>query len=206
MVCLSIDSCCFAEEDGEEAQSMFRTANCIPRWAVSTIAVALITLAGTIGSLAHESTPAPIACQPAVPNNVEPPSHLLHFANPENTFFMNGIWAGLYPDGIMLIDKNAIVADGEYAGWRAQKMWWTRDDGVVGPLIVTGTLLDGEAPDAVNISFARQYGSMGFTPVGLAFAEEGCWQITGSVGNHTTTFTMQVDFVDVYPWMTTPET
>jgi hypothetical protein len=154
-------------------------------------------------AIASPATPETYVCHPTLPNNVAPPAHLEHYAG-EYTYFMDGIWAGLYPDGIMLIDKESEIASGKYAGWRSQKMVWTRDDGVEGPLIVTGQRLDAVAPEAVNLFFDQQYGPTGFTPVGITFPSAGCWQVVGIVGDHVITFTMEVVFVDVYPWMATP--
>lgn len=156
------------------------------------------------------STPGASACVPSTPNHMAPPAALRHYANPATTYAMDGLWASIPPDGRVILSKDDIVTvsndGGVFMHWRATKLPWTRGDGVVGPLIVTGRRLDAAAPPAVDIGFERQYGSMGFTPVSLAFPSPGCWQITGTVGDHVNTFILEVLFVDTPSRAATPDT
>lgn len=169
---------------------------------LQAVAIGLF-LGNSSAAFAQASTPQAFDCQPSTPNHVAPPKALEHYIYPGSAFYGGGIWATIPLDGRMLIGPANVVTDsGEFAGWRTMKMPWTRDDGVVGPLIVTGERLDGEAPSAVDTAFDRQYGSSGFTPVVVAFASAGCWQITGAVGNHINTFTLEVIFTDVDPYAT----
>lgn len=173
------------------------------------MALALV-VAAVLPGFTQVSTPATGACEPSTPNHVAPPQALRHYANPATTYFMDGIWATIPPDGRVSLSTNAIVTVANestvFAHWRATKFPWTRGDGVVGPLIVTGRRLDAPAPPAVDIAFEGQYGSMGFTPVSLAFPSAGCWQITGTVADHVNTFILEVLFVDTAPVSATPAT
>lgn len=178
---------------------------CCKQIQLSLLIVAVLgSISAPLALVAQEATPRSESCDATHPNNVKPPEHLEHYVNPNSTFYMEGIWVGLWPEGVMFIDRQGTISTGEFQGWRAQKMWWTRDDGVEGDLIVTGERLDGESPDAVHIWLENQYGPSGFTPVTLAFPDQGCWRITGRVGEHTIEFVMQVKFVETYPWLATP--
>lgn len=174
---------------------------------MSLIAAIMIIMAGVVPVSMQVATPAatPFACPTSTPNHVTPPAALEHYIDPASSFYMSGIWVTLPPDGRLYLSLEDLVAkDGELANWRATKLPWTRGEGVVGPLIVTGQRLDGDAPLAFDIAFDSQYGSMGFTPVSLVFPSPGCWQITGKVGDRTNTLTLEVVFVDTYPWLATP--
>jgi len=62
--------------------------------------------------------------------------------------------------------------------------WWR---GPKGALRITGRRLDDNAgPLVADIS--RSYGSSGFQPSGIFFPTEGCWQVTGAVGQARLTF------------------
>lgn len=169
------------------------------------VVMLVVVLAGALSSSTPSATPEAFTCVPTVPNHVAPPPALAHYVDPATTYFMDGIWATIPPDGRAAIGPSLVVAqEGAYAHWRATKFPWTRDEGIVGPLIVTGYRLDAAAPAAIDLAFDRQYGATGFTPVLLAFPTPGCWQLTGTVGDHRTTFVLEVSFVAADPWLATP--
>lgn len=62
--------------------------------------------------------------------------------------------------------------------------WWRR---VRGKLTIEGRRLDAPAP-APRAEFTGGYGDSGFLPITLIFPTQGCWQITGKVGNARLTF------------------
>ena len=162
-------------------------------------------LIGALPSSVHFGTPEAFVCLPSKPNSVTPPPALAPFVDPVSSYYMDGIWATLPPEGRLELSPDFVVAEeGQFAHWRATKFPWTRDDGVVGSLIVTGERLDAPAPSAIDLAFDRQYGSSGFTPVLLAFPTPGCWQITGIVGRHAISFVLDVRFVQIDPWLATP--
>lgn len=144
------------------------------------------------------TTPEQFVCSPDTPDNVPPPIDPYAQLVPGTTISMDGIWASIPHDGKLYIADRYIEASGEYEGWRGTKMMWTRGDDVVGPLIISGERLDAEAPAAVDLVYldGGQYGTMGFTPTWPTFPSAGCWEITGSVGDHELVFTLEVVFQD----------
>lgn len=121
-------------------------------------------------------------------NDVAPPPHLEHYAGKggTNSYYEDGMWVGVGP-GIHYTSAdtaNFLQADGSMA----IKFWWTRGDGVRGEVVITGRRLDGEAPPPRFDDQFEQYGSIGFTPMPIIFPTAGCWEITGTVGEHSLTF------------------
>jgi hypothetical protein len=172
--------------------------------AMNPILLALqLAIAGWLLSVA---TPEPFTCTPDTPDGVPPPVQPSAQLVPGTTISNDGIWAMIPDDGRLHISEEFIETSGEYKGWRGTKMMWTRGDGVVGSVIITGERLDAEAPAAVDLVYldGRQYGTMGFTPTWLTFPSAGCWEITGAVGNHTLVFILEVVFVNSEPCSATP--
>jgi hypothetical protein len=65
-------------------------------------------------------------------------------------------------------------------------MGWDR--GVRGQLTVTGRRLDAPAPPAQGLYDMSGYGDIGFQAGAIYFPSEGCWEITGRVGEASLTF------------------
>ncbi len=63
--------------------------------------------------------------------------------------------------------------------------WWRA---VPGKLAITGYRTDAAAPAAIG-DVPDGYGDMGFQASGVTFPAEGCWNITGTVGTASLTFT-----------------
>lgn len=95
------------------------------------------------------------------------------------------MWVLLWPGGKVLIRPAQIDQDG-YLG---MKFPWYR--GVRGKLTIEGKRLDAPAP-SLRASISDGYGPDGFQPSGIAFATEGCWQVTGRVGDASLTFVTMV--------------
>jgi hypothetical protein len=68
--------------------------------------------------------------------------------------------------------------------------WW-RGENVRGSLEITGLRLDGAAPPAFG-DVSDGYGDTGFQASAIFFPTEGCWEITGSVGDAELTFVQYV--------------
>ncbi len=75
------------------------------------------------------------------------------------------------------------------------KWAWLRH--VWGRLSVDGRRLDAPAP-ALRVDVAEVYGDGGFQPAGITFPTEGCWQITGRVGDASLTFVTLVAPADAF--------
>lgn len=97
-------------------------------------------------------------------------------------FGNSDLWVGgLGDDGVILADPRFIETDGSI-GWKFG--WWRI---VSGTLTITGRRLDAPA-SPLRASVPDGYGSSGFQASGVSFPTEGCWEVTGTVGNSKLTF------------------
>ncbi len=76
-------------------------------------------------------------------------------------------------------------------------MKWAWYRHVRGRLSVDGRRLDAPAP-ALRVDVPEGYGDGGFQPVGITFPTEGCWQVTGRVGDASLTFVTRVAPADAF--------
>jgi hypothetical protein len=92
------------------------------------------------------------------------------------------LWVGgLWQDGIINAGSVFIDTDGSVG----MKFGWWRE--TPGSLTITGRRLDAPAgPLRSEVPFG--YGSTGFQATGVFFPTEGCWEVTGHVGNASLTF------------------
>jgi hypothetical protein len=67
-------------------------------------------------------------------------------------------------------------------------LWWR---GVRGKLTIQGQRLDAPAPP-LRADIPGGYGDTGFQATGLIFPTEGCWEVTGKVGESSLTFVTRV--------------
>jgi hypothetical protein len=68
---------------------------------------------------------------------------------------------------------------------------WLRAAGLTGKLAITGRRLDTVGP-LLKADISSAYLDSGFQATGLIFPTEGCWEITGKVGDTTLTFVNRV--------------
>jgi hypothetical protein len=71
-------------------------------------------------------------------------------------------------------------------------VWWR---GVKGQLSIEGRRLDADAPP-LRASIPDGYGDSGVQASALIFPTEGCWEVTGRVGDAALTFITRVTKVD----------
>ena len=103
----------------------------------------------------------------------------------ENNLYVGGLW----PHGTIVFRPNGpgyIYQDGSVG----MKIAWYRGKGVRGKLKIQGKRLDGPAP-ALRSHFS-DYGDTGFQASQVIFPTEGCWQVTGTVGDASVTFITRV--------------
>jgi hypothetical protein len=87
------------------------------------------------------------------------------------------LWAvGLPPAGLMEIESVSVAKDGSLY---TKLAWWRR---VKGELHVSGERLDAPAAP-LRADVPAGYPETGFLPTGLTFPSEGCWKVTGRIGN-----------------------
>lgn len=96
------------------------------------------------------------------------------------------LWVGGLGDGGVIDARPVFVADDGSIGWKVG--WWRE---VSGTLVISGRRLDADAPP-LEASVPDGYGSTGFQVAGLSFPTEGCWEVTGRVGEAQLTFVTYV--------------
>ncbi len=89
--------------------------------------------------------------------------------------------AGLHRRGRRGGNEVAVVARSQR---EAGDHWWR---GVKGKLAITGPRLDAKAPP-LTADVPDGYGRRGFQPSGISFPTDGCWEVTGAVGEVKLTF------------------
>lgn len=143
--------------------------------------VMVMGAANVAGSTAAPASGVPYICRVTPPNGNPPPGY-----DPTPYHYGNGkLWTDLWAQGIVLVTPDQVQPDGTLA---MKWPWWRA---VRGHLTVVGHRLDAPAPPLrVDIPSDNGYGR--FQPSTLLFPTEGCWQITGSVGNASLTVVMLV--------------
>jgi hypothetical protein len=86
----------------------------------------------------------------------------------------------MWPHNVVIATPDYIEPDGAVG---MKWPWWR---GVRGRLTITGRRLDGNAPPLT--ASIPDYGTSGFQPSGISFPTEGCWEMTGTVGDARLTF------------------
>ena len=127
-------------------------------------------------------------CPVTLANGSTPP-----LESPQPGHHGNGeLWTRLWDEGTVrfvpdgpgqILDEGRLVMGFE---------WWR---GVPGELEIDSRPLDPGTP-RVRARISGNYGGSGFQPVGISFPAEGCWEITGSVGDASLTFVTLVERVD----------
>ena len=152
------------------------------KWMVLPLASIFLAGCGSLIQRAPASTPSPFVCPTTEPNGRQPPGESVESPN----FFGNGqLWTDLWPDGITRIDPDQVLPDGRL---RMKFPWWRA---ISGKLTIEGRRLDGTA-SALEADIPDGYGDTGFQASGIIFPSEGCWQVTGMVGEASLTFVTQV--------------
>jgi len=145
------------------------------RAALSLLSLFLLSVAlAARPGWAHSTQEAPLeaSCRVSVPN-----------------FFGNGkLWTSLWPDGTVIFRPGGpgdISADGSLS---MKWPWWR---GTRGKLTIEGKRLDGSALP-LPAYIPEGYGDTGFQSTALIFPTEGCWEVTGKVGEDSLTFVPRV--------------
>ncbi len=144
---------------------------------------------GAVGPTQPSDSVLTDGCPVTIPNGSNPPTE----QNPSTASHGNGaLWTALGPGGKIVATPNYVHKDGSI-DW---KIGWYR--GVRGKLTVTGRRLDAVAPP-VQGDYEIDYGDFGFQSGGILFPTEGCWEITGTVGDASLTFVTLVAKVPFEP-------
>jgi hypothetical protein len=87
----------------------------------------------------------------------------------------------LWPRGVIAVGRDYVDGRGRV---RMKFPWWRM---VRGHLGITGRRLDAPAPPLLAY-VPDGYGRIGFQATGVKFPTEGCWEVTGTVGQARLTF------------------
>lgn len=151
----------------------------------------------TVNPLAAQ-TPETFTCPVTPPGEHRPPARMDPFEPTDAVHYADGIWVSIPNNGVLELGPDTEIGYGKLQGWRTTTVTWMRADGVEGWVVVSGERLDAESSLAPRtpLSPQRQYVQAGFVETGIAFPGEGCWQLTGTVGDHEITWVVDVRFVD----------
>lgn len=89
-----------------------------------------------------------------------------------------------WPEGTVIFARDGPGFVGSDGSLAMKWPWWR---GVKGALTIQGRRLDVAAP-SLRADITEGYGDSGFLPIGLIFPTQGCWEVTGIVGNARLTF------------------
>jgi hypothetical protein len=162
----------------------------------ASVGLLLVFLAGCFGGSQsrHDTTQAAasstqrVAGQPAaasptcpitLPNRSVPPEGTDW--GPEDSYGNGKLWTLFWPYNVVVADRGYVEDDGSIG---MKWPWWR---GVSGRLKIEGRRLDKPAP-RLHADISSAYGVSGFQPSGIYFPSEGCWEVTGRVGEASLTF------------------
>jgi hypothetical protein len=144
-------------------------------------------------------TSAAFACPVTIPNDSQPPPGGGGVAPGSLLTHGNGLlWTILPNDGVWRVEESAMQPDGSF---KQKFVWWRRPvgqtvetvNGVVsaevtfaGDLHITGRRLDA-ASDSLTATTTLEGVHVGSI---ITFSDGGCWEITGSAGVDSMTFTV----------------
>jgi hypothetical protein len=138
--------------------------------------VALVALVGlvAVGCSGDSDASADGVCPVTLANGNMPRERGWNHGNGE-------LWTYFWPHNVVVATAGFIQADGSV---RMKWPWWR---GVRGELKIEGRRLDAEAP-SVRVEIPDAYGRSGFQPTAIFFPTDGCWEVTGIVGEARLTF------------------
>jgi len=134
-------------------------------------------------------TPAPLiksaipSCPVTLPNGKSPAASDasdFNHGNEDGTLHTIISW----PGGAVIFARDGPGFVGTDGSLAMKWPWWR---GVPGKLTIEGRRLDAPAP-ALRAEVTDGYGDSGFQPISLIFPTQGCWEVTGIVGNARLTF------------------
>jgi hypothetical protein len=157
-------------------------------WQRSSSAV-LISLALVSFGRAQTRASKFAACPVTIPRKT--PDAFRNALGTHNSYWHGDLYcASLWPDATVPIGPKgagAILPDGSLE----MKYPWYRAAGLAGRLMITGRRLDAPAAP-LRTDIPSGSSETGFQASELIFPTEGCWEITGKVGDKSLTFVNRV--------------
>ena len=115
-------------------------------------------------------------CDVTQPNGTQPPNGSI---GGELIHGNGSLWVAMPPSNVVVTDPSAGgTIQTKYPWWRA----------VTGTLRIEGRRLDGPAVGLRATDVPDGYGVTGFQASAVTFPTEGCWEVTGRVGEASLTF------------------
>ena len=141
-------------------------------------------------AVAQQSPTAPTSSSCPVTIGRKSPISAAAFFGAGSAHWNGNLYVGaLWPDGTIVFRPGGagfVYPDGSVG----MKIAWYRADGLRGKLKIEGKRLDAAGP-RLHSQFT-DYGDTGFQPSEVIFPTEGCWQVTGKVGDASVTFVTRV--------------
>ncbi len=165
---------------------------------IRTLLIFMIIAGGSSLEAGSSSTPVALTCPVTTPTDHRPEASADPFKEDAALHHEDGIWVSIPVDGIIRLAPDDSITFGPLDGWRSSKVTWLREEGVEGFIEVTGHRLDekSDLTPQTPLSPQRQYVRVGQVSTGLAFPSEGCWEVTGFVGDREITFVVDVRFAN----------
>lgn len=164
-------------------QAVFMSSRA-PLFLLLAVSIGCTTTTPSSGQGSNLTPPPP--CRVTLPNGWAPYSTTYDSARDKRVPGSHGngkLWTtGLPLDGRLLLTTEKDGSIGE------KFPWWR---GVRGPLSIRGRRLDAPA-GPLRAVVPAGYGETGFQASGVYFPSEGCWEITGRVGDSELTFVVEV--------------
>jgi hypothetical protein len=129
-------------------------------------------------------------CPVTLPRKRTAPFDAMSYFEAGSSNWKPSLYAALSRDGTAVFrpgGAGSIEPDGSLS----TKWAWTRGPGLRGKLTIRGKRLDAAAPPLRAI-ISEGYGDTGFQATTLIFPTEGCWEVTGEVGDTRLTFVTRV--------------
>jgi hypothetical protein len=146
----------------------------------AAVVLAMTLFVGGLSALSQNTSTCPVTH----PNGKTPPDQI-----PSPNDYGNGaLWTALWPKGTVVFRPGGsgfVLPDGSLS----MKFPWVR--GARGKLTIHGRRLDAPAPP-LRARIPEGYGDTGFQSTALIFPTEGCWEVTGKVGEASLTFVTRV--------------
>jgi len=165
---------------------------------ILVLSLAMFFAVGLIGSAQTQkrSKNGPLECAVTRPNGVQPPTRNFGgtITYPAEDHGPPPLFPGQHAHGngtlwtVLPVDGKILLAPNRDGSISDKFMWWRS---VEGTLTIEGHRVDAPARH-VKPDIPRGYGDTGFQASGITFPSEGCWQITGKVGDSALSFVVEV--------------
>jgi hypothetical protein len=110
------------------------------------------------------------------------PGETVKFAGANFNHGKDGVWTTLWPQGTVTFRPDGPGHVNSNGSMSMKFPWWS--------LIEDSLTIEGRRLDSPGKMASHTEGrlSTGFVPSGITFPSEGCWEVTGSVGDASLTF------------------